>query len=420
MLYDRWRQIAARFHDQPALHDIASKRSWTFGQLFAAGEGWPSATGEIVYPQGHTPEFILTVLSAWRDGKVVCPLEPDAPAPQVPRPPAECVHLKSTSATTAASRLVAFTAEQLSADVENIVATMGLRPDWPNLGIISMSHSYGFSNLVLPLLLHGLPLILVPSGLPESLRRAAAGQKALVLPAVPALWQAWHEAGAIPGNIRLAISAGAHLPLSLEQAIFHSSGLKVHNCYGSTECGGIAFDRSDTPRSDEALVGTALCNVRLVVGDNGCLQIQGAAVGETYWPSPSECLQAGRFQTGDLVEISDGAVFLRGRVTDFINVAGRKLSPSVLERMLIDHPAVAACLVFGTPSPKPELGDQIVACIVAHEPVTAGSLREFLSAKAPPWQIPKDWWFVDSLKPNRLGKISRSEWRARYLARRSH
>jgi long-chain acyl-CoA synthetase len=40
---------------------------------------------------------------------------------------------------------------------------MGLRPDWPNLGVISLAYSYGFSNLVLPLLLHGIPLFLAPS-----------------------------------------------------------------------------------------------------------------------------------------------------------------------------------------------------------------------------------------------------------------
>ena len=57
------------------------------------------------------------------------------------------------------------------ADAENIVATMGLRPDWPNLGVISLAHSYGFSNLVLPLLLHGIPLILAPVPLPARLMR---------------------------------------------------------------------------------------------------------------------------------------------------------------------------------------------------------------------------------------------------------
>src|SRR5205823_14680500 len=99
------------------------------------------------------------------------------------------------------------------ADAENIVETMGLRREWPNLGVISLAHSYGFSNLVTPLLLHGIPLLLCDSPLPEAVRRAAIGAEAIALPAVPALWRAWHEAAAIPPNVRLAISAGAPFPL---------------------------------------------------------------------------------------------------------------------------------------------------------------------------------------------------------------
>ena len=90
---------------------------------------------------------------------------------------------------------------------------MGMRPDWPNLGVISMAYSYGFSNLVLPLLLHGIPLFLAPAPLPEILRGAAKAHWNLTVAGVPALWHAWHKAGVILSNVRLAISAGAPLPL---------------------------------------------------------------------------------------------------------------------------------------------------------------------------------------------------------------
>src|SRR6185436_9744218 len=109
--------------------------------------------------------------------QIVCPVETDQRAPEIkPGIPREIVHLKMTSGTTATPRFVAFTAEQLAADAENIVATMGLRPDWPNLGVISLAHSYGFSNLVLPLLLHGIPLVLAGAPLPEIVRRAAGSE----------------------------------------------------------------------------------------------------------------------------------------------------------------------------------------------------------------------------------------------------
>ena len=201
MLYERWRQIARERGNELALRDLASGQQWTFAELARAAEapaGVRRSGGLSARPFRRSSSSLC--LRAWRDSAVVCPLEPDQAPPPVRPPPAPCCHLKTTSATTGLPRPIAFTAEQLAADAENIVATMGLRPDWPNLGVISMAHSYGFSNLVLPLLLHGIPLILAPSPLPEAVRRAAEGEPALTLAAVPALWRAWHEAGAIPSQ----------------------------------------------------------------------------------------------------------------------------------------------------------------------------------------------------------------------------
>src|SRR5437660_277918 len=171
------------------------------------------------------------------------------------------------------------------ADADNIVLTMGLKAEWPNLGVISLAHSYGFSNLVLPLLLHGIPLTLVEAPLPEIVRRAAETERdGITLAAVPALWRTWHEADAIPRTVQLAISAGAPLPLGLEQAVFAMRGLKLHNFYGSSECGGIAYDATAGPRLDAACAGAPMKNVRLSVAADGCLEVRSRAVGEMYWP----------------------------------------------------------------------------------------------------------------------------------------
>jgi len=421
MLYERWRKIAGEHHNKIALRDFASGRHWTFGQLFSAGECWkgtpasgPASAGGVIFPQGHAPEFILDLLAVWRENKTACPLEPGQLPPEVSRPPENCVHFKSTSATAGAARLVAFTAEQLMADADNIVATMGLRSDRPNLGVISMAHSYGFSNLVLPLLLHGIPLILAPAPFPEIIRRAAEGEPAVTLAAVPAMWRAWHEAKAIPPSVRLAISAGAPLPVDLERAIFKSSGLKIHNFYGASECGGIAYDASETPRTDAALVGTPVQNVNLSLNDHGCLAVRSRAVAETYWPDKLDSLGGGIFQTSDLAELKGGPVCLRGRLGDQINVAGRKVSPETVERALLAHPRVRECLVFGAPSRDAERTEIIVAAVVAG--TAEKELKQFLLQTLPAWQVPREWRFVESLSANARGKISRAEWRQRFLA----
>ncbi len=417
MLYERWCEIATDRRNEPAVRDTGAERCWTFAELQAAAERLPEEDEWMVHPRGTGVEFVLAVLAGWRRGKVVCPLEAGQVAPPVSRPPPGCVHLKLTSATTGAPRMVAFTEAQLAADAENIVATMGLRPDWPNLGCISMAHSYGFSNLVLPLLLHGIPLHLVPSPLPETVRRAAAGETALTLAAVPALWRAWHEADAIPPGVRLGISAGAPLPLELEQEVFKGSGLKIHNFLGATECGGIAYDDSESPRKEAACIGWPMVNVTLSADESGCLTVQGANVGETYWPEPAVELGGGRFQTSDLVDLRRGQVYWLGRASDLINVAGRKVSPATIEQALLRHPAVRECVVFGVPGTEAERGEIIVACAATDSRTTIADLRDFALGQLATWQAPREWWLVDSLPVNARGKISRVEWRQRYQQR---
>jgi acyl-CoA synthetase (AMP-forming)/AMP-acid ligase II len=332
--------------------------------------------------------------------------------------PKRIVHLKTTSASTGAARLVAFTAEQLMADATNIVETMGLCAEWPNLGLISLAHSYGFSNLVLPLLLHGIPLVLAGTALPEAVRSAADQFKHVTVAGVPALWRTWFDAGAITPSVRLAISAGAPLPLELEQAVFERYGVKIHNFYGSSECGGIAYDASGSPRSDAACVGAPMRHVDVRIAKDGCVEVRGAAVGEMYWPKPSSNLAGGVFKTSDLGEFRDGRIYLRGRAGDQINVAGRKVLPEAIESALSRHPQVSACLVFGVPAMDAERGEAIVACVAGPAELSAETLKQFAISNLPAWQVPREWWFVDSIESNHRGKLSRAEWRKRFLESR--
>lgn len=412
MFYKHWHKTVETRRNELALRDLASDRSWTFAQLFSEGEKWPADPAEIVCPQGHSPEFIFSLLSAWRDGKIACPLEAGQALLKLDSLPKGCAHLKLTSGTTESARLVAFTAEQLAADASQIVAAMGLRPDWPNLGVISLAHSYGFSNLVLPLLLHGVPLILAPVPLPEMVRRAAAQEKAITLAAVPALWRAWHEAGGIPAPVRVAISAGAPLPLSLEQSIFTASGIKIHNFYGASECGGIAYDASSEPRTDAFFAGAPLPGVCLSSAEDGCLRICSPAVGQTYWPEESPKLRSGQFESSDLAELKNGLVFLRGRAGDQINVAGRKVSPETIERALLLNPLVRDCLVFGVACNDSARTETIVALVASSAP--ENELKQFLLQTLPSWQVPRRWRFVEALPVSPRGKISRAECRAQF------
>src|SRR5690606_39188723 len=76
--------------------------------------------------------------------------------------------LKLTSGTTSAPRAIRFQAHQLVADCDHICETMGITDADVNFGVIPFSHSYGFSNLLTPLLCRGVALVASEDRLPRA------------------------------------------------------------------------------------------------------------------------------------------------------------------------------------------------------------------------------------------------------------
>jgi acyl-CoA synthetase (AMP-forming)/AMP-acid ligase II len=424
MLFESWQQTLARRGNALALHDATTGLRHTFRELQALVDTQPPLARGVLHVVSVSEgviNFVTQTLRAWRDGAVLCPIERESTkVPGIAGLPDGIVHLKLTSGSTGEPRCVMFRGEQLAADAENIRATMKLEESFPNVAVISVAHSYGFSNLVLPLLLQGHPLVCVPDALPGSLRMAFALEHRLTLPAVPAMWRAWWQAGLLRGApIELAISAGAPLPIEVERGVFSEAGLKIHNFYGSSECGGIAYDGSEAPREDASFAGTAMEGVALSVNDDGCLVVRGRNVGEGYWPGEDAALRDGGFVTSDLVEIKRGEVLMRGRVSDAINIAGRKLNPADVEEALLGVEGVRSCVVFGVPSADASRCEEAVACVNAPAGLREQDLLRLAGTRLANWQLPRRVWFCDELRPDARGKLSRAAWRAKWLREQS-
>src|ERR1039458_4200994 len=90
MLYERWQKVARDRRNDIALRDLASGQRWTFAQLSREAETPLSDKPAMVFPQGHSAEFIFAVLRAWRWQAVVCPLEQHKQPPTDSPPPAPC------------------------------------------------------------------------------------------------------------------------------------------------------------------------------------------------------------------------------------------------------------------------------------------------------------------------------------------
>ncbi|WP_367871695.1 AMP-binding protein [Luteolibacter sp. Populi] len=410
MLYSRWLETLGNHRDRIAVIDGAD--TWTFGDLADRLEKMTRAH-EPVLASGGVPEVAVAVLRGWRDSQPVLPLEKDAAEPELPAAmPAGTAHLKLTPGIAGKPRAVFFTAEQIAADGDRLVAAMGLSHAVPNLAAVSVTHSYGFSSIMLPLLLHGVPVHAVEVPFPRVVAEAFAAHDRLVVPAVPSIWRAWHRSGILVGApIALAVSAGAPLSLELETAVFGSCGLKLHNFYGASECGGISFDATSVPRACASDLGSPLDGVTVNVHESGRFLVASSAVASGYTETrDGEILGEGCFLTQDYGSISEGRLALGSSGAESINVAGRKIGPAKVEAVLMATGLVLRARVFGVPAQDPERVEEITA-LVELKGGSLEELRQAVLAKLAGWECPRHW-VSDAEEP--LWKMSRAELKARF------
>lgn len=326
--------------------------------------------------------------------------------------------LKLTSGTTSLPRAIRFRAAQLVADGDSICETMGITDRDLNFGVIPFSHSYGFSNLLTPLLCRGVPMVASEDRMPRAILNDLARSGATVFPGMPVFYRKFAEMQNAPAHpaLRLCISAGSLLPAEVGKAFTAAFGLKIHAFYGSSECGGIAYDASDDQGYEEGFVGRPMRGVEISpVGEpGGAITVRSAAVGDDYFPTRDATkLGAGHFIPGDLVRCDKRGLVLVGRVSEVINIAGRKLNPLEVEARLAEFPGVKQVVVFGVPSAL--RGEEAVAC-VAGEGIESPAMMRFCQGRLSAWQIPREMWIVPEIPTNERGKVSRRALAESFLA----
>jgi long-chain acyl-CoA synthetase len=321
--------------------------------------------------------------------------------------------LKLTSGTTAAPRAIRFRSEQLLADCNQICDTMGIRDVDLNFGVIPISHSYGFSNLLTPLIARGVPMVLSRDRLPRAVLADLAGTNATVFPGMPVFYQAFCEMEGIPvlPKLRLCISAGAPLASAVAEQFRQKFGLPIHSFYGASECGGICYDREGQDEED-GFVGQPMEGVAIKMVDPDAsasrICVRSAAVGDGYFPESDEAkLGGGLFVPDDLLNKRGDGFRIVGRTSDVINVAGKKVNPAEVEAHLLRFSGVRQAVVFGRASTV--RNEEVAACVVASPGVSEVELLEFCRRELSGWQVPKRVFIVDAIPVTERGKISRRE-----------
>jgi long-chain acyl-CoA synthetase len=332
-----------------------------------------------------------------------------------PAPPADTAVIKLTSGSTGTPRGIAASAAALLADDAALTASMGLSATDRLLTTIPLSHSYGLASLALPALVRGTLLVIPESGGVYDPFVTAARTGATFFPTVPAYLDALARMGdppPRPPTLRLVITAGA--PLSaLTSARFHETfGLPVHVFYGSSECGGICYDR-EGGAAERGTVGSPVEGVRILLesaasAEGGRVTVESAAVSSGYLPDPDvERLSGGRFWTSDLAVWQGGELALRGRVDDLVNIKGKKVNPREVEAILADLPGVDEVVVLGVP-----LGcrGEVLRAVIACRPgrLKAGEVVAWCRSHLSAHKVPRSVILVAALPRNPRGKLDRA------------
>jgi malonyl-CoA/methylmalonyl-CoA synthetase len=227
-------------------------------------------------------------------------------------------------------------------------------------------------------------------------------------------------------RVRLITSGSDRLPDEVFTGFQQTFGYTLLERYGMTETG---MNCSNPLKGERRLgsVGLPLSGVEVRVvnpendqslpnGEIGEVQLRGPNIFKGYWKQPQKTADSfsadGWFRTGDLGFLAaDEYLTLCGRSKDLIISGGLNIYPPEVERVLAEHPAVAACAVIGCPDR--EWGERVIGVVVLNrgESISSVNLIAFCRERLAPYKTPKSIVFRNDLPRNAMGKVQKAELR---------
>jgi fatty acid CoA ligase FadD36 len=341
-------------------------------------------------------------------------------------PPDSTAMIMYTSGTTGSPKGAVISRRALAAGLDGLAEAWSWNAEDVLVHGLPLFHVHGLILGVLGAVRLGSPLVHTGRPKPSAYAAAAREHGGSLFFGVPTVWS---RIAAEPGccralsRARLLVSGSAALPPSVFRDVAELAGQPPVERYGMTETMITVAVRADGERR-AGWVGVPIAGVRTRVVDDdgrpvpadgesiGDLQVRGACLFDGYLNRPEATAAShtrdGWFRTGDAA-VLDQAGYHRivgRRSTDLIKSGGFRVGAGEVEAALLDHPAVAEAAVVGVPDE--DLGQRIVAYVVAERSATPEELIQHVAGQLSVHKRPREVRLVDSLPRNAMGKVQKA------------
>lgn len=148
------------------------------------------------------------------------------------------------------------------------------------------------------------------------------------------------------------------------------------------------------------------------VGELVVRPVQPWTCSNGYYNMPEKTLEAWRnlwFHTGDALKRDEnGWYYFIDRYKDALRRRGENISSYEVEQAVLGHPAVVECAVIGVPADQEAGEDEVLAVVVASEPVEAAEILAWCKGKIPGFAIPRYVRVVDALPKTPSEKVRKA------------
>ena len=304
---------------------------------------------------------------------------------------------------------------------------VGLRAGDRYLIVSPFFHSFGFKAGWLAALIRGATILPQSTFDAEAVLQRVECDRVTFLPGPPALYGAMLEHPRLGdfdlSSLRVAVTGAASVPPVLIQRMRDELGFaSVITAYGLTECCGLATvcRPGDDLQTIAGTCGRPLDGIELRCvdaqghslppGQPGEVLIRGYNLMQGYFDDPQASAEAidaqGWLHTGDVGVIDErGYLRITDRLKDMFIVGGFNCYPAELERLLMEHEAIAQVAVIGVADDR--LGEVGRAYVVLRPGTTlaADALIAWCRERMANYKVPRSVKFVVELPLNAAGKV---------------